>query len=436
MARASARRGTYSRRSRELRSAWDRVNGRLRLSFGLDPGEVVVGAGQGGARVELVVGETSVGFDSETEIPHPDLLAVGALTVLYPWITHRLQLNHPISRELAETLAVHFAIEAGPVDSRISARSQGTRIGISFGAGEDSAAVARILPPGNPLIHLRRSKHRLRPSRPTNYRPDVLADFAREFENLGFESHVVESDIENICLPHPTFPTWPSITLASILHADRLDLGSIATGTVLGSRYFEGGSKLYSPPHPDQKWEKLFAAAGIPLMMPLAGATEVTTGEIVRKAGWDEHVRSCPVGSRESPCRDCMKCFRKEVVSAARARRDPAGWLLDHLRNDESPILRTFQRPPPFPTHHNYEYAFSRIRALRSTKLAPVLDRMRLDRGETRWVERYYPGSIEHDVPPPWRPTARPGISSHVIPMNEYDRENFLNWDASTRAAS
>ena len=397
---------------------------------------MLVGVGQGGARIELVVGETSVGFDPAAEMPHPDLLAISAVTVLYPWIARRLRLDHPISPELTETLASQFAIDAGPIDRHISPRSPGKRIGISFGAGEDSAAVARILPPGNPLIHLRRSGHRLRPSKPTDYRPDVLADFARGFERLGFEVHVIESDIENICLPHPTFPTWPAITLASILHADRLDLGSIATGTVLGSRYFEGGSKLYRPPHPDHKWEELFAAGGIPLMMPLAGATEITTGEIVREAGWDTHVRSCPVGSEERACFRCLKCFRKEIVTAAREGRDPEDWLLDHLREDGSHILGIFQEPPPFPTHHNYEYAFSRIRSLRNTKLAPVLDRIRLDRDETRWVQRYYPGSIEHDVPALWRSTAEPGISTSVVPMDDFDQDNFLKWDASTRTRS
>ena len=419
-----------------MRALWTKRGNWLTLEFGLDPGEVVYGLGQMDAPIELAVNEASFAFDASIPLPHPDLLAVAATVVLGPWIGDRLLLNTAVSSTLGDVLLAEFGITVSPVDRRLPAREVGTHIGLSFGGGQDSAAVARLLPHTSPLIHLRRVDHSILPAKPTPFRPDVLAAYSERFADLGFDVHIVDSDVEHLCLPHPTFPTWPAITTASILRADSLDLGSIATGTVLGARYFLTGHTMYAAPHPDLPWERLFAAAGVPLMMPLAGATESTTGRIVEDAGWLDRVRSCPLGALDEPCWNCSKCLRKELVNAARAGREPEERLMDAVLREESHVLRPLERPPPYDTHHMFEYAFSRLPQLRATPLKRAMDSMRLNVEETRWVERYWPGSIYRDVPGQWRTGMRPRISAHTTNMDDSDQANFLKWDAMTRTTS
>lgn len=150
------------------------------------------------------------------------------------------------------------------------------------------------------------------------------------------------------------------------------------------------------------------------------------------QAGWSALVRSCPIGTMERPCWSCEKCFRKEIVNAAYAKREPEPLLLDALSTDQAELFDIFSDTSPRSFHHLFEYAFSRLPMLRATPLRDVMNTMRLDIDATRWVERHYRPALENDVPREWLDAVRPGVLSNTTAMDEDDQSNFVNWDAST----
>jgi len=414
-----------------VRVGWRREEDAYVITLRLDAGEGIHGHGQGGAPMQLVTNEATFRFDGEQPDPHPDLLAVAALSIAVPWVKCRVRFSAAISPGLAEAIAEYFGLAAGPVDPRLDVRRSGSRVALAFGVGADSTAVSLVLPRDAPHIHLRRVSHRRVPNRFKEYRPEVFERLALGFEDLGRHVIIVPSDVEYLRAPHPTYATWPAVGVGAYLLADALDLGSVAFGTVLGPRYLYGGLTFGLPTPKEHPWDHLFARAGLPFMMPLAGSTEVTTGLIVRRAGLSSHVRSCPVGDESGPCWTCMKCFRKELVTAAWDARPLDDRLLRNL-HEGHPIVERFRSPPPYPVHHMAEYGLARL-IDGPTFLEEAAAPFRDVRDETDWVARYYPRSAEFDVLPQWRSTVGPAIAKEVEMMSTADVSHLEGWDALAR---
>jgi hypothetical protein len=109
----------------------------------------------------------------------------------------------------------------------------------------------------------------------THVRVDVMEQLVRKMGQRGRDVHVVQTDLEYLCLPYATFPTWFAICIASMLTADHFDIGAIAMGTVLESRYTANGTKWSGTT--GRGLHDLFEAAGVPMLRPASGMTEVLT---------------------------------------------------------------------------------------------------------------------------------------------------------------
>ena len=413
---------------------WRREEDAYILTLRLDAGESIQGRGQGQVPVQLITNEATVGFDGGLPDPHPDVLAAAALSIVAPWAKRRIWFSEGISPGLIDAIGEIFGLVAGPIDPGLDMRRPGSRVALAFGVGEDSTAVSLVLPLDTPLIHMRRVAHRRVPNRFTAYRPALFERLASDFRDRGRKVIIAATDVEFLCAPHPTYPTWPAVGIGAYLLADALDLGCVAFGTVLGSRYLHGGLRFGIPIPAERPWDRIFARVGLPFMMPLAGGTEATTSLIVRRAGLSSHVRSCPLGDESGPCWTCMKCFRKELVVAARDSRPLDDRLLRTLHADH-PIVRRFHRPPPYPVHHMAEYGLARLTGVAPRYLLEAAAPFRSVRSETEWVARFYPASAEYDVLPEFRSTVGPAVAKVVVPMSEVDVDVLESWDARARVA-
>ncbi|WP_433218959.1 DUF6395 domain-containing protein [Microtetraspora malaysiensis] len=378
-----------------------------RLTFLLDPEDATTGVCTDGQRMELRTNSCHVRLPPAGPAApyagrgepyvHPDLLAVAAWTMAAPWTRRRVTFDRAISPELAEAISDGWGIEAGPVGER---PRTGSRLAISYSGGADSVAVAAILPDA-PLVHFQRISHPRVPNRWTHYRSDVLARLAAR---TGRELTVVRSDLEFLLArPRPGYPEHHAVAAGALLLADELDLGGIAMGYELGSRWLGGDRYLcrYTPDNPmwapEGRWGRVFATAGLPVVLPVGGVSEAVTMRVALESELRDLVRWCLRGSGDGPCGTCGKCLYKELIQAAVERRPLATTV-----TAKSAVARKWQESPPYGGQEMIEYGCARVPGIESTPFARAAELLGATEESTRWLDHCYPPAIE-EIPEPWR---------------------------------
>jgi hypothetical protein len=246
------------------------------------------------------------------------------------------------------------------------------------------------------VIHLRRIPHPRVPNRATHFRSDVIAQLVGEAGHRGRRVSIVESDLEYIVLPYPTYPQWPTVGVGSVLMADTLDLGGLAFGTNLGSGYLRNGYRYQGPPR-EEKWNEIFSAVGLPFVRPACGMTEVSTIRIAQESDLADITRSCSLGPIESPCMNCSKCLRKDLTLAAIEGRPLDPQLLQNL-NDDHPAVVPLMQPPPYYFQHILEYSLARVEGVGGTFLETAKRYLAATALTTEWAERFYSPALDEYV--------------------------------------
>ncbi|MEV7964928.1 DUF6395 domain-containing protein [Sphaerisporangium sp. NPDC088356] len=408
-----------------MRVDWTSDGDLWRLRLRLDPGEDLTGTVTDGQRVELTTDTCHVRLPrpaGEASV-HPDLMALAAWTVVAPWTSGRVVFDRPISGELAAALHSGWGVEAGPVGE--SPRTPGTRLAISYSGGADSAAVAAILPDA-PLIHFRRVSHPRVPNRWTHYRSDVLADLA---EKTGRDVTPVESDLEFLLRhPRPGYPEHHAVMIGAVLLAGAMDLGGVALGYEIGSRWLGGGRYVhrYTPDNPmwsaHGPWGRLFAAAGLPLVLPVGGISEAMTMRLALGSELRDQVRWCLRGDSHGPCGRCGKCLYKELIQAAIERRPMRTTI-----TADRPVARKWQQPPPYGGQEMIEYGCANVPGIEDTPFARAAGYLGATRESTLWLERCYPPAVE-EIPEPWRKGIEAIMLDEFGLMNAEDMERVESW--------
>lgn len=423
-----------SRGGREfMRVSWNLRGSQNRLRFRLDPGESTTGTGQRGAPIGMITDSCRFRMPTDVDPPHPDVAAVAAMTIVNPWLRRKITFDRAISPRLAGVLAESFGIDAGPVDRELVGRDTGSQVGLSYSGGSDSVAVGELLPPGSPYVHLRRVRHPRVPNRASHFRADVTAHFVQEAGRRGREVSIVESDLEFIVHPYPSFPEWTAVVAGAALLADTLDLGGVAFGTVLGAVYLEGGRRFH-PPSLSDKWSRLFSAVGLPFVRPASGMSEVATTQIAEMSDLGGIVRSCSLGTLDGACMNCMKCLRKDLIAAALAGR-PLDPVLSHNMDERHAVVLELTEPPPYHQQHLLEYALARVPGIENTFLAAANAYLEPSRESTSWATRFYPPALEQEVPEKWRAGVEEQLRRRVLWMSSDDVQAVESWDAADRNA-
>ncbi|MFF4196266.1 DUF6395 domain-containing protein [Nonomuraea sp. NPDC001831] len=392
------------------------------LTFRLDPEDEITGRAADDHPVKLATNSCSIG--GVPDDAHPDLFAVAAWTIVAPWTRRRITFDRAVSAEVAAALHDGWGIEAGPVGAE--PRRAGDRLALSYSGGADSVAAAAIHPSA-PFVHFRRVPHPRVPNRWPHYRSDVLAKLA---ERTGRELTTVTSDLEfTLAEPRPGYPEHHAVAAGALLLADRMNLGGLGFGYELGSRWLGGDRYLlrFTPDNPmwapHGAWGRLFAAAGVHIVLPVGGVSEAVTMRLALNSELKDQVRWCLRGT-DGPCRTCGKCLYKELIQAAVERRP-----LDTPLTADRPVARKWLRPPPFGGQEMVEYGLARIPGVERSLFAKALDHFEATEESTSWLDHCYPPAIE-EIPEPWRAEAAAFLTSQVGLMTEAEVRRVETWGA------
>ncbi|MEV0594036.1 DUF6395 domain-containing protein [Nonomuraea cavernae] len=390
------------------------------LTFRLGAEDEITGHASDGHPVKLAT--NSCVISGAPADAHPDLFAVAAWTVVAPWTRRRITFDRAISAEVAAALHDGWGVEAGPVGAE--PRPDGARLAISYSGGADSVAAASVYPEA-PFVHFRRVPHRRVPNRWPHYRSDVLAKLARR---TGRELTIVESDLEyTLAEPRPGYPEHHAVAAGALLLADRLDLGGLGFGYEMGSRWLGGGRYLhrYTPDNdlwaPHGRWGRLFASAGMHIVLPVGGVSEAVTMRLALGSDLKEHVRWCLRGT-DGPCRECGKCLYKELIQAAVERRP----LDTPITADRAPARKWF-KPPPYGGQEMIEYGLARVPGIEHTLFAKTLEYFDVSEESTGWLDHCYPPAID-EIPAAWRDQAAAFMAAKVGFMTDDERRRVETW--------
>jgi len=397
-----------------------------RLTFRLDPEDEITGQASDEHPVKLATNSCTIA--NVPDDAHPDLFAVAAWSVVAPWTRRRITFDRAVSAEVALALHSGWGIEAGPVGAE--PRRAGPVLAISYSGGADSAAVAAIYPEA-PFVHFKRVSHPRVPNRWPHYRSDVLAGLAGKLaRRTGRELTVVASDLEfTLAEPRPGYPEHHAVAAGALLLADRLDLGGLAFGYELGSRWLGGDRYLlrYTPDNPmwapHGAWGRLFAAAGVHIVLPVGGVSEAVTMRLALGSELKDHVRWCLTGTG-GPCRTCGKCLYKELIQAAVERRP-----LDTPLPAGHPRVRKWLAPPPYGGQEMIEYGLARVPGIEDTVFGGALEHFEATEESTRWLDHCYPPAIE-EIPAAWRERAAAFMAAEVGLMSRDEARRVETWGA------
>lgn len=323
---------------------------------------------------------------------HPDRLALVAILNTLPFCEDELHLEWPVStRFLNATKTIsRIKISAEPGEIRPKDRGSSGLHSLSFSGGADSIAALAVMP------HLTESVFMLRHDNGSRslYDSDAALESCRQLGNLGFITHIVESNFEYLREPIG-FPTDLSVSSPNILLSCSRGYDSIAFGTILESAYGTSGTKYrdYTESSHFILWSKLFESVGLGYSLPVAGVSEVGTAIICRNTALGRFHQSCIRGKWESPCNRCWKCFRKNALLSALDNTEVTDHVETNLRKSKE-VRKKILSTEPIKHEGVLTYCLER-----SIGRGEVLDRLkelvRVGEINTSWMEKWYPTSKE-----------------------------------------
>jgi hypothetical protein len=303
--------------------------------------------------------------DWSADTTHPDLLGAALLLSLRPFVGRSLTLPRAVSRRLATAVFDHLGVAVAPIDEGLAPRRPpgDGRPGLAFSGGVDSCATLLVLGPESCCVFL----DRVRPQgdeRPSSYRPEAATHALARAGQLGHQAVSVASDVEFLG-ERIGFPVHDSSSVESsgvpvVLLADLLGLDVVSWGSLVETCYGVGyGRFVDHRTHPvHTAWREVLAAAGLPVMLPLVGVSEVGATRLVVGSEWEGVAQSCVRGLPGRPCMNCLKCVRRTLVRSA-----VTGEWPDVARLEQLLLVREFRRRlyvQPVPLTDVYRYALGR----------------------------------------------------------------------------
>jgi hypothetical protein len=375
--------------------------------------------------VELVTDTATIRLPEAVE-PHPDLLALAILMTVRPWAARRLRLVTPVSPGLAEAVSKVFAIEMTNVDGALRPRQRGSRAGLAYSAGPDCLAAAVIMGHPMPLFHFTRVRHPRVPNRATHLRSDVQLRIVEE-AGQTHELHICASDLEFLVRPFPTFAHWVTMGIGATLQADLQDLGALVFGRHIGGSYVHSGHRFDREADWDLAWLEVFAAAGLDLVVPTAGLSELTTPVLASEHDLFGTRRSCLLGSYERPCGACQKCLRKSLIDWYHGLDDFPSGIIETCSRD-SKMATVFSNPSTVPQKHLFARVLAKAPDMSGTLLGPPQRMLTAPPEATDWVERFHPPGLEEYVPHRYRSAAEANLMARIPRMSGSDVRMVETW--------
>ena len=247
---------------------------------------------------------------------HNDHLALIILLAAHPFakgdLTVPLHVS-PLFTKACDVFSRYRPVFLSATNKPYTPRSTG-RPGLAFSGGMDSTAALALLPSTTVPVFLDRP-HR---AKTTLYNKSAAKATLAFLEAKNTPNISLSTDVEFIRNPIG-FPTDLASGIPAIALATHFNFDSIGYGTVMESAYRIGHEKArnyYHSPH-YRLWSPLFSSAGIPLILPVAGVSEIGTSTIVHHSQYRDMARSCIRGQWPRSCNECWKCFRKQLIDQA-----------------------------------------------------------------------------------------------------------------------
>lgn len=269
---------------------------------------------EGAQRIANLSAHVELVKEAEIDDIHPDHLALIGILLSHPFVANQLEVGVSVSERFREGISTIRRYSVSYETQRVEpyVATEGSRPGLAFSGGVDSAAALLLMPETTVPVFLDRPQQK---SKRTLYNKSAAYACLDEVERLGW--HVVRSSCDLEFLRSPVgFPTDMATAVPLLANANLLNLDSTAYGTIMESAYRVGHAKSrqYMTSAHHRLWGPAFQGAGLPLNLPVAGLSEVTTTKIVMHSELHETARSCIRGAFPKTCENCWKCFRKALV--------------------------------------------------------------------------------------------------------------------------
>ena len=355
---------------------------------------------------------------------HPDLIALSTILICHPFVSSRIKLPCEVSEFFLETcrsVTTKYALE-GKVGSSIEAIKPPIRgrPGLAFSGGADSTAALSIMPSSTVPIFMNRPI-----KKGSKYNSEAALNSCNFLKEVGYDMIVVDSDLEYVRDP-VGFPSDIAHSIPAILLSQHLGLDSIAFGTVLESAFGIGHEKYIDYPKGAHYrfFGTLLSAVGLEMSLPIAGISEVGTSIINEVSDLGIIAQSCIRGGVGKPCRNCWKCFRKELLGMAIGSTLclPAVGKIMH-----SPEVQ--KKLSDFPISHENVVTFS-IRNIDFEEhryLGFLRNRLDIEK-DLEFLRNWYSPSIEV-VPDKYADSIRKSIIRYIEPMSSSQEEQVVCWD-------
>ena len=330
--------------------------------------------------------EMPIGWDIDTT--HPDLFRVAHHFLCSPW-------------------------EKGILENWEPTRPQGWRCGLAFSAGVDSTACMELMPPQTVLMYHQRDGFDSKLNHANALR------FINKLREDGKQVVTVKSNHEQIRLDHGKsvgFSTDLAGAVHVILLADYFELGSIAMGMPLENSYLFHGHKgrdfnrsSYWKTH-----SSILTKAGLDLIFPSSGASEIINQRIVENSPYSEYAESC-LRSKEAGkvCGKCWKCFRK-----------------NSLKGKEVQIqgeIEVFLNKKPLKQAISTLYAIQRLPQAQQNSIRDRFPGVgKLIQGDYSMIERYNPAFLDL-IPDAYKGYVKEKLNAVAESMSETEVETLLS---------
>ena len=354
---------------------------------------------------------------------HNDHLALIVLLAAHPFAMGKLPIPLHVSPQFEEATKIfsryrpEFLSTSG---KPYTSKSDG-KPGLAFSGGVDSTAALALMPSKTVPVFLDRPYR----ANTTLYNKSAAKATLAFLEAKGIPNIAISTDVEFIRNP-VGFPTDLATGIPVLALASHFQFDSVGFGTVMESAYRIGHKKsrdyLKSPHY--KMWAPLFAAAGVPLFLPVAGVSEIGTSTIVHRSPYRGMARSCIRGDWPQTCNNCWKCFRKQLIEHG----------IERTTFTDNDFLRSLQSKEvvsklsaDFISHENVlGWALDKIE--RGKKLNLLFDRLVASTYPLHHLNAFYPPAIAL-VPPKYRLHVLEQLRNYLPEMEEVDQRRVLEQD-------
>lgn len=363
--------------------------------------------------------------DWNLEKIHPDVLALVAILIAYPFLDEGIEVPIGVSKSFHDLFSLETQKFIYPIDKYLSPRNapNDSIPGLAYSGGVDSTAALSLLPNNTACFFLDRILPRELEGKLNLHDKQSVYDAYEYLRKKGRQEYKIKTDLEYIRSPRG-FPVEFSTTIPALLLSDYVGIDSVATGTIMEHQFIEHyinfPSRQYSV-----NWSNIFAGVEIFLNQVTVGISEVGAMKIVLNSEYNSLTNSCLKGKGSTPCLKCDKCFRKKLLEMTLLKQH----ISDDILNDLflSTEARTMIKKLPISVENVITYITSHYDG--NHKLMNLLKiRTRGDILDTNWMEKWYAPSKEL-IADKYCDHIEREIRKHLEFMNEKDEINMNNWN-------